>query len=90
MFQEFQFAQGLVPDGACQLEGLAGEAHDRQLGISQPQIDDNSEWRLVKAQQKRGLSYGFLGQGAFLRRPSVPSRPLIPPEHHRGPPGASP
>ena len=41
MFQEFQFAPGLVPGGACQLEGLAGEAHDQQLGISQPQIDDN-------------------------------------------------
>jgi hypothetical protein len=26
------------------------------------------EWQLVKAQQKRGRSNGFWGQGAFLRR----------------------
>ena len=32
-FQEFQFAQGVVPGGASQLQGLAGQVQDRQLGI---------------------------------------------------------
>jgi hypothetical protein len=57
MFQEFQLAQGLVPGGAFQLDGLAGEAHDRQLGISQPQIDDDS-----LLQQPEWVRQAFRGQ----------------------------
>ena len=57
MFQAFQFAPGLLPGSAFQLDGLAGEAHDRQLGISQPQIDDDS-----LLQQPEWVRQAFRGQ----------------------------
>ena len=57
MFQEFQLAPGLVPGGAFQLEGLAGEAHDRQLGINRPQTDDDQ-----LRQQAELVRQAFRGQ----------------------------
>ena len=55
-----------VPGGAFQLDGLAGEAHDRQLGISQPQIDDDP-----LRQQAELVRQAFRGQAGRRRKPQA-------------------
>ena len=70
VFQKFQLSQSLVASWAFQLNGLAGERHDGQLGVSALQINNNP--LLQEAQLGRQAFGSEASQVFFQEFPKLP------------------